>query len=162
MANERQRRLMQESLDERLTVEARQELYGHLDANPADAAPLARALLDGGLGCMEVTFRTAAAADALENLLSTTAVPRRCPAFPAPEARQRILLAVAGCSPQRDIVVIYSPHGPEILKDAEAAFEAAYPQVDMQWLDMGSLAIFLAISSSLASAGCSSRLDRSK
>ena len=32
-------------------------------ANPADAAPLARALLDGGLGCMEVTFRTAAAAD---------------------------------------------------------------------------------------------------
>ncbi len=37
MANERQRRLMQESLDERLDVEARQELYGHLDANPSDA-----------------------------------------------------------------------------------------------------------------------------
>ncbi len=37
MANERQRRLMQESLDERLSVESRQELYGHLDANPADA-----------------------------------------------------------------------------------------------------------------------------
>jgi len=34
-------------------------------ASPADAAPLARALLDGGLGCMEVTFRTAAAADAI-------------------------------------------------------------------------------------------------
>jgi hypothetical protein len=37
MANERQRRLMQESLDERLSAESRQELYGHLDANPSDA-----------------------------------------------------------------------------------------------------------------------------
>jgi anti-sigma factor RsiW len=37
MANERQRRLMQESLDEQLSTEARQELYGHLDAHPSDA-----------------------------------------------------------------------------------------------------------------------------
>jgi 2-dehydro-3-deoxyphosphogluconate aldolase/(4S)-4-hydroxy-2-oxoglutarate aldolase len=32
---------------------------------PGDAAPLADALAGGGIGCMEITFRTAAAADAL-------------------------------------------------------------------------------------------------
>ena len=33
--------------------------------NAADAVPLARALIDGGLPCAEVTFRTAAAPDAI-------------------------------------------------------------------------------------------------
>lgn len=32
---------------------------------PADAAPLADALAGGGIGCMEITFRTAAAAEAI-------------------------------------------------------------------------------------------------
>lgn len=48
------------------------------------------------------------------------------------------LLALGGCAQQREVVVVYSPHGPEMLKDAEALFEAAYPAVDLQWLDMGS------------------------
>ena len=34
----------------------------------ADAVPLAQALIDGGLPCAEVTFRTAAAADAIKNM----------------------------------------------------------------------------------------------
>ena len=34
----------------------------------ADAVPLAQALIDGGLPCAEVTFRTAAAADAISLL----------------------------------------------------------------------------------------------
>ena len=41
----------------------------------ADAVPLAQALNDGGLPCAEVTFRTAAAADAIKNMTE---------AFPAP------------------------------------------------------------------------------
>lgn len=34
-----------------------------------DAVPLAKALIDGGLNCAEVTFRTAAAADAIVNIV---------------------------------------------------------------------------------------------
>ena len=34
-----------------------------------DAAPLAKALIEGGLPCAEVTFRTAAAADAIKNMV---------------------------------------------------------------------------------------------
>ena len=36
--------------------------------NADDAVPLAKALLDGGLPCAEVTFRTAAAAQAIQNI----------------------------------------------------------------------------------------------
>jgi 2-dehydro-3-deoxyphosphogluconate aldolase/(4S)-4-hydroxy-2-oxoglutarate aldolase len=35
---------------------------------PSDAAPLADALAGGGIGCMEITFRTAAAADAIASV----------------------------------------------------------------------------------------------
>ena len=34
----------------------------------ADAVPLAQALVDGGLPCAEVTFRTSAAAEAIANM----------------------------------------------------------------------------------------------
>ena len=36
--------------------------------NPDDAVPLAKALIDGGLPCAEVTFRTAAAKDAIATI----------------------------------------------------------------------------------------------
>ncbi len=36
----------------------------------SDAAPLADALVRGGIGCMEITFRTAAAADAIASVAS--------------------------------------------------------------------------------------------
>jgi 2-dehydro-3-deoxyphosphogluconate aldolase / (4S)-4-hydroxy-2-oxoglutarate aldolase len=38
--------------------------------SPADAAPLANALAGGGIGCMEITFRTAAAAEAIASVAS--------------------------------------------------------------------------------------------
>ncbi len=38
--------------------------------------------------------------------------------------------------------MVYSPHGPEMLGDAEKQFEAAHPGVDLQWLDMGSQEVY--------------------
>jgi len=37
-----------------------------------------------------------------------------------------------------DKVVVYSPHGKDILAEFEKFFEEFYPGVDVQWLDMGS------------------------
>lgn len=37
----------------------------------------------------------------------------------------------------RERLVIYSPHGKEMLQEYERAFEARYPEVDVQWIDMG-------------------------
>jgi hypothetical protein len=42
MANERQRRLMQEALDDTLTQEALQDLYSRLDVDPAESAQFQR------------------------------------------------------------------------------------------------------------------------
>jgi 2-dehydro-3-deoxyphosphogluconate aldolase / (4S)-4-hydroxy-2-oxoglutarate aldolase len=39
--------------------------------SPRDAVPLAEALLDGGIGCAEVTFRTPSAAEAIHEISST-------------------------------------------------------------------------------------------
>lgn len=39
--------------------------------SPRDAVPLAEALLDGGIGCAEVTFRTPSAAEAIHAISST-------------------------------------------------------------------------------------------
>jgi len=50
--------------------------------------------------------------------------------------------------------VVYSPHGPEMLKDAEAQFEAAYPHVDLQWLDMGSQEVYNRVSAERARPAC--------
>jgi iron(III) transport system substrate-binding protein len=38
-------------------------------------------------------------------------------------------------------LVVYSPHGRELLQAFEQRFEAAHPDVDVQWLDMGSQAV---------------------
>ena len=48
---------------------------------PDDAVPLAEALLAGGLNVMEVTFRTAAAADSIERIRQD------CPPCPSAPAR---------------------------------------------------------------------------
>src|ERR1700679_1894191 len=39
-------------------------------------------------------------------------------------------------------LVIYSPHGKEMLGEFEKLFEAVHPDVDVQWLDMGSQEVF--------------------
>ena len=48
-----------------------------------------------------------------------------------------ILFLVSCASDERTRLVIYSPHGKEMLTDAEEAFEARYPDVNVQWIDMG-------------------------
>lgn len=55
------------------------------------------------------------------------------------------LLFFAGCG-AKEVVVVYSPHGAEMLGDYEALFEAQYPEVDMQWLDMGSQEVLSRVS----------------
>lgn len=50
------------------------------------------------------------------------------------------LASLAGCAPpdERTPLVVYSPHGRDLLTAFEHAFEQARPDVDVQWLDMGS------------------------
>lgn len=49
-----------------------------------------------------------------------------------------ILATLIGCSSDnRERLVVYSPHGKEMLGEYEAAFEAANPEVDVRWIDMG-------------------------
>ncbi len=44
----------------------------------------------------------------------------------------------AGCATDsRSTLVIYSPHGKEMLTEYETLFEAAYPDINVQWIDMG-------------------------
>ena len=50
-----------------------------------------------------------------------------------------VLLVVAGCSGSgRSPVVVYSPHGKEMLSAFAHAYEERYPGEEVQWLDMGS------------------------
>ncbi|MCS7081830.1 MAG: extracellular solute-binding protein [Bacteroidetes bacterium] len=53
-----------------------------------------------------------------------------------------LLLVACQRGPERVVLLIYSPHGKEQLAHYEAAFERLYPQVDVQWLDMSSQAIY--------------------
>jgi len=54
-------------------------------------------------------------------------------------------IACVACS-SREVVVVYSPHGPDVGRDYEALFEAEYPHIDLQWLDMGSQEVFNRVS----------------
>ena len=56
-----------------------------------------------------------------------------------PFAALLALTLLAGCKGDgRTRLLVYSPHGKELLDAYEQAFEAAHPEVDVQWLDMGS------------------------
>jgi len=45
---------------------------------------------------------------------------------------------LVGCkSDSRTRLIVYSPHGKELLRASETAFEARYPDVDVRWIDMG-------------------------
>jgi iron(III) transport system substrate-binding protein len=48
-----------------------------------------------------------------------------------------VALLLAGCD-DRETLVIYSPHGKDLLQHYARAFEEAHPSVAVQWLDMGS------------------------
>ena len=47
-------------------------------------------------------------------------------------------LSTQACSDSRIPLVVYSPHGRGLLTLAESTFEAANPNVDVRWMDMGS------------------------
>jgi iron(III) transport system substrate-binding protein len=54
-----------------------------------------------------------------------------------------LLLFLVGCSGERRTpLVIYSPHGRDLLGLVERRFEAAHPDVDVRWLDMGSQEVY--------------------
>lgn len=53
-----------------------------------------------------------------------------------------VVLGLAGCSDARTAVVLYSPHGRDLLLLLEETYEAANPEIDVRWLDMGSQEVF--------------------
>ena len=53
------------------------------------------------------------------------------------------ILMLPGCSDSdRSILIVYSPHGKEMLTAFEGLYEAKHPGVDVQWLDMGSQDVY--------------------
>jgi len=49
---------------------------------------------------------------------------------------------LTGCSDGRTPLVVYSPHGPVLLRLIETEFEKRHPEIDMRWLDMGSQEVY--------------------
>jgi iron(III) transport system substrate-binding protein len=49
------------------------------------------------------------------------------------------VVVLAGCGGDgRTVLVVYSPHGKDMLDHYERGFEAAHPGTDVQWVDLGS------------------------
>src|SRR6266566_2969707 len=64
--------------------------------------------------------------------------------FRNPHFAFAFLLLVTACSrDRRTPLVIYSPHGRDLLTLFEKRFEALHPDIDVRWLDMGSPDVFL-------------------
>ena len=53
-----------------------------------------------------------------------------------------LALCILGCGDGRAPLVIYSPHGGDLLRLMEKEFETRNPQVDVRWLDMGSQDVY--------------------
>jgi iron(III) transport system substrate-binding protein len=51
-------------------------------------------------------------------------------------------LVAAGCGDERKPIVLYSPHGGDLLLLMEKEFEARNPGIDVRWLDMGSQDVY--------------------
>ncbi len=51
-------------------------------------------------------------------------------------------LALPGCGDGRTPLVVYSPHGGDLLSLMEKSFEASHPGIDVRWLDMGSQDVY--------------------
>jgi iron(III) transport system substrate-binding protein len=49
-----------------------------------------------------------------------------------------LALSACGAGDGRTPLVVYSPHGRELLEAFEKRFEELHPEVDVQWIDMGS------------------------
>lgn len=48
------------------------------------------------------------------------------------------LFLLTGCGDGRTAVLLYSPHGRDLLSLIETEYEARHPEIDVRWLDMGS------------------------
>ena len=62
--------------------------------------------------------------------------------FPAAIFGAALALAGCGAGDGRTRLTIYSPHGPELLQPVEAEYERLHPDVDVQWLFMGSQEVY--------------------
>ena len=65
-----------------------------------------------------------------------------------------ISLVLGSCGDGRTPLVIYSPHGRDLLTLVEETFEAANPEIDVRWLDMGSQEVFDRVRSETANPQC--------
>lgn len=52
------------------------------------------------------------------------------------------LLVVAGCGDGRTPLMLYSPHGRDLLVEVKRAYEELHPEVDVRFLDMGSQDVY--------------------
>ena len=64
------------------------------------------------------------------------------------------LLILVGCGDGRTPVVLYSPHGRDLLKLLETRYEEIHPEIDIRWLDMGSQEIYDRVRSEAANPQC--------
>jgi len=64
------------------------------------------------------------------------------------------VIGPGGCSDGRKPVMIYSPHGRDLLVLFEQAFEAKHPGIDVRWLDMGSQEVYERLRSEKANPQC--------
>jgi len=65
----------------------------------------------------------------------------------------KLMLLVAilsGCGDGRTPLVLYSPHGRDLLTLVEQTFEQNHPEIDVRWLDMGSQEVYDRIRSEAA------------
>ena len=53
-----------------------------------------------------------------------------------------VMFSSCGKDSGKKKLVIYSPHGKEMLTEFEKSFEATNPDIDVQWLDMGSQEVY--------------------
>ena len=66
-----------------------------------------------------------------------------------------VAVALHGCArDRRTPVVLYSPHGRDLLGLVEKTYEAAHPEVDVRWLDMGSQEVYDRIRAEKANPQC--------
>jgi len=51
-------------------------------------------------------------------------------------------MSLAGCDDGRTPLLLYSPHGRDLLVLLETEYERAHPEIDVRWLDMGSQEVY--------------------
>ena len=61
-----------------------------------------------------------------------------------------LIVVLSGCSDGRTPLVLYSPHGRDLLVLVEETYEASHPEIDVRWLDMGSQEVYDRIRSEAA------------